>query len=88
MFTQLLAYKAEEAGYRVVAVDPAHTSQMCNDCGSIVEKSLSARVHKCLDCGLELDRDVSSARNILYKAFSLLGRSDQDITQAVASSVS
>src|SRR5690606_38343905 len=30
-----LSYKAEEAGSRVVAVDPRHTSQACSGCGCI-----------------------------------------------------
>jgi putative transposase len=87
-FTQLLAYKVEETGCQLVAVNPANTSQMCSNCGSIVEKGLSVRVHKCDDCGFELARDVNAVRNVLQKAFNLLGLSDQDLTWAVASSVS
>lgn len=88
MFTQMLAYKVEETGCRLVVVNPAYTSQMCSGCGEIVEKSLSVRVHRCPCCGLVLDRDVNAARNVLQSAFSSLGRSDQDLTWAVASSVS
>jgi putative transposase len=67
-FRQLLAYKAEEAGTRVVTVNPAYTSQMCSGCGELVQKSLSVRVHRCPHCSLELDRDVNAARNILSRA--------------------
>lgn len=88
MFTQLLAYKVEETGCQLVTVNPAYTSQECSGCGVIVEKSLSVRVHYCPDCGLKLDRDVNAARNILYNAFNSLGLSVQDITWAVAPSVS
>lgn len=66
-FRQLLTYKAENAGTLVVAVNPAYTSQVCSKCGTIVEKDLSVRVHKC-DCGLEIDRDVNAAINILVLA--------------------
>ncbi len=88
LFTQLLAYKVEETGCQLVAVNPAYTSQECSDCGVIVEKSLSVRFHRCPVCGLELDRDVNAARNVLIKAFKTLGRSVQDLTWAVAPCVS
>lgn len=78
-FRSLLAYKAEEAGRQVVSVPPQHTSQMCSGCGRLVAKSLSVRVRRCAGCGLELDRDVNAARNILT-----LGRSVCDITLALA----
>lgn len=68
LFRQLLAYKAEEAGTRIVAVNPRGTSQACSACGAVVRKSLSVRVHSCSECGLTLDRDVNAARNILSKA--------------------
>jgi putative transposase len=67
-FRQLLAYKAEEAGTQVVTVNLAYTSQVCSACGEMVQKSLSVRVHQCPYCGLELDRDVNAARNILFRA--------------------
>jgi putative transposase len=88
MFTQLLAYKVEETGCRLVAVNPAYTSQRCSRCGEMVEKRLSVRVHHCPGCGLVLDRDVNAARNMLASAFSSLGRSDQDGTWAAAPGVS
>jgi putative transposase len=68
LFRQLLAYKAEEAGTHIVAVNPKGTSQACSACGVIVPKSLSVRVHSCPDCGFTSDRDVNAARNILKLA--------------------
>lgn len=65
MFFNILAYKAEEAGRKVVKVNPRYTSQICSGCGSIVKKSLAVRVHNCPDCGLVLNRDINAARNIL-----------------------
>lgn len=65
MFTELLSYKAEEAGRLVVKVNPAYTSQTCSNCGYRTEKKLQDRIHKCCCCGLELDRDHNAARNIL-----------------------
>lgn len=68
MFRQMLEYKAEEAGTQVVAVNAHNTSQACSGCGSIVSKRLNARVHRCPDCGVELDRDVNAALNISARA--------------------
>ncbi|MCC6602247.1 MAG: transposase [Anaerolineae bacterium] len=73
-FRSLLAYKAEEAGKQVVPVPPQYTSQLCSECGTMVAKRLSVRVHKCDACGLELDRDVNAARNILTLGLSVCDR--------------
>ena len=88
IFIQLLTYKVEETGGQLVAVNPAYTSQMCSACGEIVEKGLSVRTHECPYCGFVLDRDVNAARNILQKAFYTPGLGVQDLTWAVAPSVS
>lgn len=68
VFAHHLLYKAEEAGVKVVAVDPRQTSQTCSGCGVLVPKDLSVRVHDCPECGLTLDRDINAARNILALA--------------------
>jgi len=73
MFFDILAYKAEEAGKQVVKVNPHNTSQICSGCGHIVKKTLAVRIHKCPHCGLELDRDINAARNILAAALSITG---------------
>jgi len=70
-FTSKLSFKAESAGGRVVKVNPKNTSQACSKCGNIVRKTLAIRTHKCPHCGLELDRDLNSARNILLKGIGL-----------------
>jgi putative transposase len=62
---QMTEYKAEEAGKHVELVNPYNTSQTCSNCGNIVKKGLSARIHTCPHCGLVLDRDVNAAINIL-----------------------
>lgn len=67
--------KAEWAGRTVVTVDPRNTSQMCSDCGEIVKKPLSERVHKCPHCGLEIDRDWNATLNILGRGLASLGES-------------
>ena len=64
---QLTAYKAERRGGRVILVEPRGTSQECSGCGKVVAKVLSERTHSCPFCGLELDRHVNAARNILAR---------------------
>jgi len=70
-FLTMLCYKAEEAGSRVVKVNPSGTSQECSRCGTTVAKDLSVRLHKCPHCGLVVDRDVNAARNILARAIAV-----------------
>ncbi|ADY73339.1 transposase IS605 OrfB [Desulfurobacterium thermolithotrophum DSM 11699] len=48
------------------------TTQTCSFCGYRQEISLSERVFKCEGCGIEIDRDVNSAREILKVAIELL----------------
>lgn len=64
-FAQVLFYKAEEAGRKIVAIDPRNTSQICSQCGTIIKKKLSTRWHKCPICGIHLHRDLNASRNIL-----------------------
>jgi putative transposase len=69
MFANMLAYKAEGAGCRVVLVDPKDTSKMCSRCRNIRnDLTLRDRTYTCPKCGLTLDRDLNSAVNILTKA--------------------
>ena len=68
-FVRMLEYKAERAGGRVVKVNPANTSKTCYGCGSVKSVLLlSERVYSCSNCGIEVDRDVNAARNILRVA--------------------
>lgn len=59
-----LAYKAEWAGRRLVAVAPHHTSQTCSGCGAVDPGNRSGKAFRCLACGLEMDADVNAAINI------------------------
>jgi putative transposase len=71
-FLQWVKYYGILHNISVGAVAPHFTSQQCSGCGNIVKKSLSERTHRCLHCGLVLDRDENAARNILYKALRWL----------------
>ncbi len=65
LFVSVLTQKAESAARRVVAVNPAYTSQNCFNCGMRVPKALSVRLHSCPHCGFEAHRDHNAALNIL-----------------------
>ncbi len=67
-FIQMLSYKAESAGMRVVKVDAKNTTRECSNCGNIQEMQLSERVYNCSRCGLQMDRDTNAAINILNRA--------------------
>jgi putative transposase len=79
-FLSILIYKAACAGRRVVAVNPAFTSQRCSGCGVLVAKGLSIRWHSCPDCGTSLHRDHNAAKNI-----ERLGQSHRGGVAVVAS---
>jgi len=77
MLVNITSYKAASAGSIVILVDPRNTSKMCSRCGSLVEKSLSDRVHSCHCCGLSMDRDQNAAINILRLGMQSLRRIDR-----------
>jgi putative transposase len=66
-------YKAEGAGGVCVQIDPRGTSQRCSACSTVVKKALSVRVHQCPSCGLEIDRDLNAALNILRLGLQSVG---------------
>jgi putative transposase len=72
-FLIILTYKAACAGRRVIAVNPAFTSQTCSGCGVVVYKGLSIRWHLCPDCGASLHRDHNAAKNIERAGRALRG---------------
>ena len=67
---QLLTYKAERSGGRLIKMNPRFTSQDCSGCGTRVPKTLSERTHHCVACGPILDRDWNAARNILSRGLA------------------
>ena len=65
-FTSILAAKAEEAGRRVILVNPAYTSIDCHACGARCTRPRQDKVI-CPHCGPH-DADVNGATNIYARA--------------------
>jgi putative transposase len=66
-FPQLLTYKMELVGKKIIRVDEKYTSKMCCCCGKIFrEQELGDRDMICA-CGNYLDRDRNSAINIMIR---------------------
>jgi putative transposase len=71
-FIGLTIGKAEEAGRTVILINPKNTTKMCSQCGKLVPKKRSERVHMCPHCGLVLGRDKNAAINILARGLEQL----------------
>jgi putative transposase len=63
-FITILSNKAENAGLKVIAINPRGTSQECSSCGQKVKKPLSQRMHNCPSCNISLCRDLNASINI------------------------
>ena len=72
-FCQFLTYKAAEAGRKLGLVNPAYTTQTCNQCGDRERKELFEREHCCMKCGYRTNRDHNAAQNILALGIDGLG---------------
>ena len=71
-FAACLAYKAENAGRRFIAVNPAYTTQDCSRCGHRQVLPLVERVYRCPCCQLEMDRDHNASLNIRARGLASL----------------
>lgn len=69
-----LAYKAEQAGVRLVKIDPAYTSQRCIKCGHTEKANRKTRaLFVCKSCSHTSHADENSAINIKLKGLELVG---------------
>lgn len=77
-FEQLLAYKAEAKGCKVVYVDARYTSQRCSKCGHIAKSNRQKQSRfKCRKCGFQLNADLNGSRNIVLKYLDATGYPDR-----------
>jgi len=70
-FVELLTYKAQLLGKRVITIDERNTSKTCAVCGHQKKSMpLFERVYHCEVCGIVRDRDQNSAINIMMRFLS------------------
>jgi IS605 OrfB family transposase len=64
-----VAYKAEERGIDVVAVNPEYTRQRCTDCGFTHPENIDFEAHRftCLKCDREGQADYNAAKNLAFR---------------------
>jgi putative transposase len=72
-FLNILTTVAVKRGKWAIGDDPRGTSIECSGCNGRVEKTLKDRVHDCPHCGLVIDRDWNSGKNILNRVKRTLG---------------
>ncbi len=73
-FRAFLAYKAQERGMRVVAIDPRHTSQTCSRCGyQYRHNRKSQSLFQCRKCFYTLNADLNASYNIRDKHLASFG---------------
>lgn len=65
-FRRQIEYKAELCGIEVVIADRFYpSSKTCHKCGHIKKDlKLSDRTYRCVECGLEVDRDINASINL------------------------
>lgn len=61
-----LIYKSKWSGKELIVADKWFaSSKTCSNCGNKKEKlSLSERIYKCENCGIEINRDLNAAKNL------------------------
>ncbi|WP_246090227.1 RNA-guided endonuclease InsQ/TnpB family protein [Nonomuraea deserti] len=72
VFLTVLAHKAESAGRKLIAVNPAGTSRTCSRCGHCArENRVTQAEFACTACGHTAHADVDAAINILRAGLAL-----------------
>jgi putative transposase len=71
---QMVEYKALLGGSKVMAVDPAYTSQSCPKCGHTEKANRNKKLHKfqCKTCGYTTNDDRIGAMNLQLKGIQYL----------------
>ena len=74
-FRQMLEYKAEMNGQKVITVDPKYTSQTCPKCGHIEKANRNKKLHTftCKNCQYQSNDDRIGAMNLHRKGIEQIG---------------
>ncbi|OKY77920.1 MAG: IS605 OrfB-like transposable element containing RNAse H-like and Zn finger domain [Candidatus Methanohalarchaeum thermophilum] len=70
---------------KYVEVETKNTTKSCLNlgCGNEVNKELSDRVHEGRERGLEIDRDLNAATNIVSRGIGLVGQGLSEVKALV-----
>lgn len=71
-FMERLKQQSEKIGNKLLIVTEEYTSKTCGKCGMIKKNLGGAKLYKCTGCGVEVDRDINGARNIMIKTITEL----------------
>ena len=70
---RMLEYKAVWYGARVIAINPAYTSQRCSVCGHVhADNRVSQAAFLCRACGHVDNADCNAAKNIRAEGISVM----------------
>lgn len=74
-FRQMLEYKAQLNGQKVIVVDPKYTSQTCPKCGHVEKANRNKKLHtfKCKNCQYQSNDDRIGAMNLHLKGIEHIG---------------
>ena len=82
-FRRMLAYKCGRSGARLVAVDPAFTSQTCSQCKHCAQGNRKSQaVFQCAACGYHTNADLNAALNILAAGQAVTAQGGSGVTPA------
>jgi len=75
-FRQMLEYKAELYGHKVIVVSPKYTSQTCPKCGHVEKSNRNKKTHTfcCKSCSYKSNDDRIGAMNLYRKGINHLER--------------
>jgi len=82
-FRRMLSYKCERSGARLVAVDPAFTSQTCSQCKHCAQGNRKSQaVFQCAACGYHTNADLNAALNILAAGQAVSAQGGSEVAPA------
>jgi len=68
-FILRLKYKCQRKRINLQLIDECLTSKLCSGCGAYNDVK-DSKIYKCETCGLKMDRDVNSAKNIAMRGLA------------------
>ena len=73
-FRQLLEYKAQLYGHKVIVVSPKYTSQTCPKCGHVAKRNRNKKTHtfRCVNCSYQSNDDRIGAMNLYRKGIAYI----------------